>query len=166
MADTVWTDYADNRLRYLWGKGYTASQIAMMMGLVSRNAVIGRARRIGLAARASPINGERRPPSVRKPKVAVKPRPAPTPKPKPVPKPVPRRRDPAPIPAEPPPSGLAPPAFPPKGACHWITGDVQDGTARWCSQPVTTQPKSILHRNYCPHHAARATVPLKPRNTA
>ena len=46
-----WTDEKVNKLRELWGKGQTASQIALLIGGVSRNAVIGKAHRLNLSAK-------------------------------------------------------------------------------------------------------------------
>ena len=48
-----WTQQRENKLRELWEKGYTASQIAEMIGETTRNAVIGKAHRLNLQARAS-----------------------------------------------------------------------------------------------------------------
>ena len=49
-----WTEEREQRLRKLWEKGYTASQIAEMLGgSTTRNAVIGKAHRLKLAARAT-----------------------------------------------------------------------------------------------------------------
>ena len=49
-----WTKEREQRLRKLWEKGYTASQIAEMLGEnTTRNAVIGKAHRLKLAARAA-----------------------------------------------------------------------------------------------------------------
>ena len=45
-----WTDDKVNKLKDLWGKGNTASQIAQIIGGVSRNAVIGKAHRLNLSA--------------------------------------------------------------------------------------------------------------------
>ena len=45
-----WTDEKVNKLRDLWGKGQTASQIAEIIGGISRNAVIGKAHRLNLSA--------------------------------------------------------------------------------------------------------------------
>jgi GcrA cell cycle regulator len=50
-----WTDERIERLKDLWTKGMTASQIADELGGVSRNAVIGKAHRLGLQARPSPV---------------------------------------------------------------------------------------------------------------
>jgi len=46
-----WTDEKVNILRELWGKGQTASQIAEIIGGISRNAVIGKAHRLNLSAK-------------------------------------------------------------------------------------------------------------------
>ena len=46
-----WTDEKVNKLKELWGKGNTASQIAEILGGVSRNAVIGKAHRLNLSAK-------------------------------------------------------------------------------------------------------------------
>jgi len=46
-----WTDEKVNKLRELWGKGQTASQIAEIIGGISRNAVIGKAHRLNLSAK-------------------------------------------------------------------------------------------------------------------
>ena len=49
-----WTEEREQKLKKLWEKGYTASQIAEMLGEgTTRNAVIGKAHRLKLAARAA-----------------------------------------------------------------------------------------------------------------
>jgi GcrA cell cycle regulator len=53
----AWTDERIDKLRSLWGQGQTASQIADELGGVSRNAVIGKAHRLGLESRPSPVKG-------------------------------------------------------------------------------------------------------------
>jgi GcrA cell cycle regulator len=50
-----WTDERIEQLKDLWSKGMTASQIADDLGGVSRNAVIGKAHRLGLQSRPSPV---------------------------------------------------------------------------------------------------------------
>ena len=47
-----WTDEKVGKLKDLWSKGHTASQIAGMLGETTRNAVIGKAHRLNLEARA------------------------------------------------------------------------------------------------------------------
>ena len=46
-----WNEEKVNKLRELWGKGNTASQIAEIIGGISRNAVIGKAHRLNLSAK-------------------------------------------------------------------------------------------------------------------
>ena len=47
-----WTEERVKKLKELWGKGITASQIAEIIGGgVSRNAVIGKAHRLSLSAK-------------------------------------------------------------------------------------------------------------------
>ena len=46
-----WNDQKVNKLKELWGKGNTASQIAEIIGGISRNAVIGKAHRLNLSAK-------------------------------------------------------------------------------------------------------------------
>jgi len=46
-----WTEEKVNKLKDLWGKGNTASQIAGIIGGISRNAVIGKAHRLNLSAK-------------------------------------------------------------------------------------------------------------------
>jgi GcrA cell cycle regulator len=50
-----WTDERIEQLRQMWTNGHTASQIAETLGGVSRNAVIGKAHRLGLQSRPSPV---------------------------------------------------------------------------------------------------------------
>jgi GcrA cell cycle regulator len=113
-----WTDERIEKLTKMWEGGATASQIAEELGGVSRNAVIGKAHRLGLKARPSPVKPNEkseaapakapRPPAEPsapvEPRVAA-PRPAPAPA-APVAPPAPR----APVAAEPAPSAAAPAA--------------------------------------------------------
>ena len=47
-----WTSEKVEKLKELWSKGHTASQIAQELGDTTRNAVIGKAHRLNLEARA------------------------------------------------------------------------------------------------------------------
>ena len=47
-----WTDEKVKKLRNLWTKGHTASEIAGLLGDTTRNAVIGKAHRLNLEERA------------------------------------------------------------------------------------------------------------------
>ena len=90
----AWTDERIDTLKTMWENGMTASQIAEKLGGVSRNAVIGKAHRLGLQSRPSPVkpNETEEKPA---PKAAA-PKPAPAPAPKPVePRPTPQAQQPA-----------------------------------------------------------------------
>lgn len=69
-----WTEERTATLKKMWEGGATASQIADELGGVSRNAVIGKAHRLGLKSRPSPVKANEKKPA-----------------PKPVPKPVARK---------------------------------------------------------------------------
>ena len=50
-----WTPERENKLKELWKKGHTASQIASMLGDTTRNAVIGKAHRLNLESRSTSV---------------------------------------------------------------------------------------------------------------
>ena len=88
-----WTDERIERLTKMWEGGATASQIADELGGVSRNAVIGKAHRLGLKARPSPVKPNEaevsvKPASAKAPKAEAAPR-APKPAADPAPRPAP-----------------------------------------------------------------------------
>jgi len=88
-----WTDERIATLTKMWEGGATASQIAEELGGVSRNAVIGKAHRLGLKSRPSPVKANEKPKAKKK---------APAPKPKaPVSPPKPVAAAPTPKPATP-----------------------------------------------------------------
>lgn len=90
-----WTDERIATLKKMWEGGSTASQIADELGGVSRNAVIGKAHRLGLKSRPSPVKANE-PKKVEK-KAAVA---TPPPK-KPAPRPAAKAAEPAPVPPAP-----------------------------------------------------------------
>jgi GcrA cell cycle regulator len=99
-----WTEERIDRLKTMWEKGMTASQIAEDLGGVSRNAVIGKAHRLDLQSRPSPVKGNEAEAAKPEPRKAA---PAVAPKPMPVeaeaaPDPAPQIARPAPVPAAPP----------------------------------------------------------------
>ena len=87
-----WTDERIDQLKTMWERGMTASQIAEELGGVSRNAVIGKAHRLGLQARPSPVKATDSTPKAAAPRKTAAassegtapstPRAAPAPKPK------------------------------------------------------------------------------------
>jgi GcrA cell cycle regulator len=72
-----WTEERIERLKKMWHDGATASQIADELGGVSRNAVIGKAHRLGLEQRPSPVKpGEEKEVKKAAPSAAAAPKPA------------------------------------------------------------------------------------------
>ncbi|MEE4538416.1 MAG: GcrA family cell cycle regulator [Erythrobacter sp.] len=107
-----WTDERIATLKKMWEGGATASQIAEELGGVSRNAVIGKAHRLGLKSRPSPVKANERAKAAKnapaKPqggtKKAVMPKPQAKPAARPEPQDEPRASEaaapPAPAPAQ------------------------------------------------------------------
>lgn len=87
-----WTDERIAKLKDMWEGGSTASQIADELGGVSRNAVIGKAHRLGLKARPSPVKEKERPAPAPAPTTAASPAAA-----RPVARPAPAAARPAPV---------------------------------------------------------------------
>lgn len=111
-----WTDERIERLKAMWTKGSTASQIAEELGGVSRNAVIGKAHRLGLESRPSPVKaGEEK---------EKKAKPAPAPK---------AAKPAAPTPAK---VGAAPAAATPSGP----VAETQRTAPSTAAQPQRPQP--------------------------
>ena len=59
-ANSHWTDSRIARLKLLWAEGHSTAEIGRRMKC-GKNAVIGKARRLGLIARPSPIKREKGP---------------------------------------------------------------------------------------------------------
>jgi GcrA cell cycle regulator len=155
-----WTAEAIERLKALWAEGHSTAEIGRRMG-ISKNAVVGKAHRLNLPARPSPIRRD------------AAPRPAPAPR---APRPVPAARMVSPPPmlraAPAAPQAAAPPvpavpvvrAFPAPAArprlgartCCWPIGEPGTSGFRFCGgDPMAGKP-------YCTEHAALAYV--KPRD--
>jgi len=64
-----WSEERVALLRKLWAEGLSASQIAKQLGGVTRNAVIGKVHRLGLAGRATPSRPAKRPVRTARPRV-------------------------------------------------------------------------------------------------
>ena len=156
-----WTDERIETLTKMWEGGSTASQIAEELGGVSRNAVIGKAHRLGLKARPSPVKPNEKEvaaPPPRAPKADVPPRAAPAPRP------VPPRAAAPPAPAAP---GAAAAGTAGPGA-----GTPGDGTAPAPAAPspriVSVGPGGFLRQGPgdqqapIPPAPPRRLVPAKP----
>src|SRR5438270_5744427 len=74
-----WTEERIERLKKMWHDGATASQIADELGGVSRNAVIGKAHRLGLEQRPSPVKAGEEKEAKKPAPAAAAPRPSPKP---------------------------------------------------------------------------------------
>ena len=61
-SDTTWTDTAISELRRLWDEGHVTAEIGRRLG-VTKNAVVGKAHRLELPHRPSPIRRGERPAS-------------------------------------------------------------------------------------------------------
>jgi GcrA cell cycle regulator len=155
-----WNDEAISRLRSLWDEGHAAAEIGRRLG-VSKSAVIGKAHRLHLPARPSPV---RRQPNQTGPRPPPQRAPAPTlaemvpvrlaastsGPPEAATRPDPAPPQSAPTPAEP---GTA-------NTCCWPIGDPGTPTFRFCGNPA------LATRPYCAEHAAIAYCLPGRRGTA
>ncbi len=151
-----WSTEAIERLRALWAEGHSTAEIGRRMG-ISKNAVVGKAHRLNLPARPSPIRRELGAPAAPRPQPVRVPRPAGA---------APRSTLPQPAPA---PIAIAPVAVPrpavvrsfprlgPVRSCCWPIGEPGQPGFRFCaSEALTGKP-------YCPEHAAVAYVKARDR---
>lgn len=150
-----WTAEAIERLRALWAEGHSTAEIGRRMG-ISKNAVVGKAHRLNLPARPSPI---RREPVGAEPRQQIV-RPA-------------RPAGAAPRTTLPPSpvvvAAVAPVAAPPRPvvrpfprlsaakSCCWPIGEPGQAGFRFCTA------ESIVGKPYCPEHAAVAYVKARDR---
>lgn len=125
-----WTDDRVALLKKLWGEGKTAAEIAKELGGVTRNAVIGKAHRLKLSNRVSPIQQNKKPvskqtqPAEKKPKTVL-----------PVTQDVDRDREVVPL-------------MDLKGnMCRWPIGDPQEESFGFCGD------ESMSGLPYCMDHA-------------
>ncbi|MCJ8139907.1 GcrA family cell cycle regulator [Falsirhodobacter halotolerans] len=178
-----WTDERVETLKRMWTEGQSASQIAKVLGGVTRNAVIGKVHRLGLSNRAA------------EDEVAVAPEPA---KPEPVAEaPAPKEPEPAPRPAAAAPSAPVPlrkpivPAgqpLPPQPSANEISPEalasvrevekrarkltLMDLTERTCKWPIGDPATeefwfcglpSTAGKPYCEAHVGVAFQPMSAR---
>jgi GcrA cell cycle regulator len=158
-----WTDERVELLRKLWMEGLSAAQIAMELGGVTRNAVIGKIHRMGLSGRAKQPSGQSSARPARKPAPQSFQRPAPAAR---------RNGSPASAPAQagsvvstpvPDASLVAPEPLKlelvqlTERTCRWPIGDPATEEFHFCG--VT--PKDGLP--YCPYHCRIAYQPVLDR---
>jgi len=154
-----WADCDTATLRRLWADGLGTKQIGAEIG-VGKNAVIGKARRLGLAPRPNPVGVH---PGL----------PLPAPRPRPVPLPrmdrpvVVRRLEPQQVcalgrrPPAPPPPAPPQPASAPQGSveqCMYPTSDARPWT--FCNA------RAVLNSPYCLTHHRACYLPHRYRDAA
>jgi GcrA cell cycle regulator len=152
-----WTAEAIERLKALWAEGHSTAEIGRRMG-ISKNAVVGKAHRLSLPARPSPIRREAlasapRPAQPRMPRPPVAPRST-----------LPPVSVAAPVMAAPPPQPAPQPAivrsFPRLSSartCCWPIGEPGQPGFRFCVSDA------IVGKPYCPEHASVAYVKARDR---
>jgi len=159
-----WNEDSINRIRALWAEGHSTAEIGRRMG-VSKNAVVGKAHRLNLASRPSPIRrgGEKTPrrrlprrvqgstlpslagsmaplPEIETTAIPVRPEPRPADRHTPVLRAVPTGR----------PTGRVTP-------CCWPIGEPGTRSFRFCDDA------SLGGKPYCEQHAALAYVRVRDR---
>ena len=148
-----WTDERIERLKELWTRGMTASQIAEELGGFSRNAVIGKAHRLGLQSRPSPVKPNE--PGERGADVAAASAPEPADESpfEPIAEPEASEEEPVAEAAAPAPTAAPAPAAPPAAPQPRI---VSVGPGGFVRQTPSDQPQPI------PPAPPRRLVPAKP----
>jgi GcrA cell cycle regulator len=159
-----WNEEAIVRLRALWSEGHSTAEIGRRLG-VSKNAVVGKAHRLDLPARPSPIRrdgnggGARRPPPRRVagptlPPLSSTVLPAVEPA-SPIQRPAVTQR--APLAPPPPRVQAAPRPFARTVACCWPIGEPGTKSFRFCDA------QAIVGKPYCDEHAQLAYVKVRDR---
>lgn len=153
-----WSSERIEQLRALWHDGLSASQIATQLGGITRNAVIGKAHRLGLTGRPSPIKN--RPVGIARPRPPRRPRPEHHAAPRMAAAPVQARRiEPMPPPAEIEDVPGATILTLTDRICKWPIGDPRHPDFHFCGRGA--------HEGlpYCAEHARRAYQPPARRSS-
>jgi GcrA cell cycle regulator len=131
----TWTPERIAEVTRLWNQGLTTAEIGRLVG-VSKNAIVGKAHRLGLPPRPSPIKREARGHTPRQPR----------PEPRPMERP------------SPPPVHLV---ISTSGAtCKWPIGHPGEAAFGFCGQPA------VEGKPYCAEHYGRAYIQSKPKSNA
>jgi len=154
-----WSSERIEQLRSLWHDGLSASQIATHLGGITRNAVIGKAHRLGLTGRPSPIKN--RSISVARPRPPRRPRVEHAPVPRPIAAaPVHQARHvepPQPVELEDMPGATILTLT--DRICKWPIGDPRHPDFHFCGRA------SAEGLPYCADHARRAYQPPARRSS-
>jgi GcrA cell cycle regulator len=152
-----WNDTIIAELRGLWAEGLSTAEIGRRLG-ISKNAVVGKAHRLDLSPRPSPIRRQERAPGAPAPAPrAVGPTLAPLPS-RPAPAPI-HATVAAPVLKPAPARRLAAVAAPPTrvSACCWPIGEPGKPSFHFCNTG------SVPGKPYCEEHAAIAYVRIRDR---
>lgn len=152
-----WTDERIGTLQKMWEGGSTASQIAEELGGVSRNAVIGKAHRLGLKSRPSPVKANEKKKAAKKAATKAAPKKAaPKPAAKPATKAAPAKAAPAPASADAPAKNDGAPSQPVPNPAPNLPKIVSVGPGGFLRQGPGDQQPPI------PPAPPRRLVPAKP----
>lgn len=133
-----WNDERVEMLKKLWAEGLSATEIGKRMN-TSKNAIIGKAHRMGLPSRPSPIRTkDRAKPKKSTPKKTAQPVVEPV-KSQPEPKPEPK-------PAKEPAQEHSPVLTTKRGQCAWPFSDPDKPDFRFCGKPA------LCGKPYCQEH--------------
>ena len=158
-----WNEDTISRLRALWNEGLSTAEIGRRLG-ITKNAVVGKAHRLALPARPSPIRREadrtapRRPTPRRTLGQTLPSLTAPTPPVAEAPRAPEVPRTPAPSPA--PVLRAVPPVARPAGrvpACCWPIGEPGTPSFHFCGDAA------VPGKPYCAEHVAIAYVRVRDR---
>ena len=158
-----WTDDTIRALRKLWSEGHPTAEIGRRLG-ISKNAVVGKAHRLDLPRRLSPIRTKAAPPAPRRatvPRLAdIMPMASTSAIPQLSPPPArPRRTErTAPIAPSPAPTDRRIEANTGNTPCCWPIGDPGTAGFRFCEAPA------LIGKPYCDAHAQLAYVRARHRN--
>lgn len=142
----IWKEETITRLRTLWAEGHSTSEIGRRLG-ASKNAIVGKAHRLDLDGRPSPIRRGGPAPVIRAPSPPPAPRITLPPMP-PVEAYVPRAAPAKPLPVGPVPAAEVVEFRPPSPRqCTWLSGDRPRDFVR-------CEHDSVLGKSFCPTHYA------------
>ncbi|WP_458093954.1 GcrA family cell cycle regulator [Roseomonas sp. WA12] len=150
-----WSAEAIEQLRALWAEGHSTAEIGRRMG-ISKNAVVGKAHRLHLPARPSPIQREQATAGNTSPRVAA---PA-TAAPRPAAPAAPRIVAPSPVVATrsaPPPAVVRPFQRSSARSCCWPIGEPGTPEFRFCTS------EAFGGKPYCLEHSSIAYVKARDR---
>ena len=145
---TAWTPERGATVTRLWNEGLTTAEIGRAVGM-SKNAVVGKAHRLQLPPRPSPIRRGKSYPSTPRPSNGAK---------------VANARKAATgsagIVTQIKPRAPQPPLAVGNAACKWPTGHPGEPDFHFCGE------HALLGKPYCPEHYRKAYVAVRPRSDA